>query len=44
MLDYLAVSELAANRFPGFESEVQGAYPLTESDGSNRLYTFVLKD
>jgi ornithine decarboxylase len=44
MLDYLTVFEQAANRFPGFESEVQGVYRRTESDGSIRLYTFVLKD
>ena len=44
MLDYLAVFEQAANRFPGFESEIQGVYRRTESDGSIRLYTFVLKD
>ena len=44
MLDYLSVFEQAANRFPGFESEIQGVYRRTESDGSIRLYTFVLKD
>ena len=30
MLDYLAVFEQAANRFPGFESEIQGVYRRTE--------------
>jgi len=44
MLDYLMVFERAANRFPGFESEVQGVYRRTEADGSVKLYTFVLKD
>ncbi len=44
MLDYLTVFERAANRFPGFESEVQGVYRHTEPDGSIRLYTLVLKD
>jgi arginine/lysine/ornithine decarboxylase len=44
MLDYLLLFERAANRFPGFESEVQGVYRRTEPDGSVRLYTFVLKD
>lgn len=44
MLDYLKVFERAANRFPGFDSEVQGVYRRTEPDGSIRLYTFVLKE
>jgi ornithine decarboxylase len=44
MLDYLTVFERAANRFPGFDSEVQGVYRRTEPDGSMRLYTFVLKE
>jgi ornithine decarboxylase len=42
MLDYLAVFEQAANRFPGFESEIQGVCRRTESDGSIRLHMFVL--
>ena len=44
MIAYLKVFEAAANRFPGFESEVQGVYRRTESDGSVRFYTFVLKE
>jgi len=43
MLDYLMVFERAANRFPGFESEVQGVYRRTEADGSVKLYTLVLE-
>ncbi len=44
MIDYLMVFERAANRFPGFESEVQGVYRRTEADGSIRLYTFVVRE
>jgi ornithine decarboxylase len=44
MLDYLTVFERAANRFPGFDSEVQGVYRRAAPDGSIRLWTFVLKE
>jgi arginine/lysine/ornithine decarboxylase len=41
MLDYLAVFEKIANRFPGLETEIQGLYRETEPDGSIRFYTYV---
>ena len=43
MIDYLLMFERAANRFPGFDCEVQGVYRRTEADGSIRLYTFVVR-
>src|SRR5262249_44735272 len=44
MLDYLKMFETAANLFPGFEVEVQGIYREVESDGSVRLYTYVVRE
>src|SRR6201985_2717076 len=44
MLDYLRMFEKAANLFPGFEVEVQGIYREVESDGSVRLYTYVVRE
>jgi ornithine decarboxylase len=44
MLDYLMLFERMANRFPGFESEVQGVYRRGEPDGSIRFYTLVLNE
>jgi len=41
MLDYLAVFEKIANRFPGLETEIQGLYRETEPDGAIRFYTYV---
>jgi ornithine decarboxylase len=43
MLDYFKTFEEGGNRFPGFENELQGIYRKTESDGSVRLYTYVLR-
>jgi ornithine decarboxylase len=43
MLDYLKVFERSANRFPGFEVEIQGIYRQTEPDGSIRFYTYVVR-
>lgn len=42
MLDYFRMFEEGGNRFPGFENEIQGIYRKTESDGSTRLYTYVV--
>ncbi|MFT4064099.1 ornithine decarboxylase [Paraburkholderia sp.] len=42
MLDYFRMFEDGGNRFPGFENEIQGIYRNTESDGSTRLYTYVV--
>ncbi len=44
MLDYLLVFERASNRFPGFESEVQGVYRRRGADGTVKLYTYVLRE
>lgn len=42
-LDYLRTFEEASNRFPGFDSELQGIYRKTDHDGRVRLYTYVVK-
>jgi ornithine decarboxylase len=44
MVEYLKTFELAANRFPGFESEVQGLYRETATDGTMRFYTYVVRE
>jgi ornithine decarboxylase/arginine decarboxylase len=44
MVDYLKAFELACNRFPGFESEVQGLYRETDADGRIRFYTYVVRE
>ena len=44
MLDYLKMFEEAANRFPGFEAEIQGLYRETEPDGRIRFYTYVFRE
>lgn len=45
MLDYFKVFEEAANRFPGFENEIQGLYAVKD-DASNRvtLHTYVVRE
>ena len=43
MVDYLRAFERAANRFPGFETEVQGLHREVQADGSVRFYTYVVK-
>jgi ornithine decarboxylase len=44
MIDYLRVFEQAANAFPGFETEIQGAYRERQADGSVRFYTYVVRE
>lgn len=44
MRDYFRFFEEAANRFPGFENEIQGLYPVTEPSGRIRLYTYVISE
>jgi ornithine decarboxylase/arginine decarboxylase len=44
MIAYLKVFEAAANRFPGFESEVQGLYRETSEDGTIRFHTYVVRE
>ena len=43
MIDYLRAFERAANRFPGFENEVQGVHRETQPDGSVKFYTYVVR-
>ncbi|MBV8191305.1 MAG: amino acid decarboxylase, partial [Alphaproteobacteria bacterium] len=44
MIAYLGVFEAGANRFPGFENEIQGVYRETEPDGRVRFYTYVVAE
>ena len=44
MIDYLKVFEASANRFPGFEVEIQGLYRKKEADGRMRLHTYVVRE
>src|SRR5260370_32901745 len=43
MLDYLEVFERSANRFPGFEAEIQGLFRPIAADGTIRLHTYVMR-
>ena len=42
MIQYLKIFEEAANRFPGFENEVQGLYREVATDGTIRFHTYVV--
>jgi ornithine decarboxylase len=44
MVDYLLTFEEGANRFPGFEAEIQGLYREIEPDGRVRFYTYVVRE
>jgi ornithine decarboxylase len=44
MLDYFRMFEAGGNLFPGFENEIQGIYRKEESDGTVRLYTYVVNE
>lgn len=44
MLDYLKTFQAGANRFPGFDNEIQGLYRETEADGTVRFYTYVARE
>ncbi|WP_159999297.1 Orn/Lys/Arg decarboxylase N-terminal domain-containing protein [Roseomonas sp. 18066] len=44
MVDYLKAFEAACNRFPGFESEVQGLYRETDAEGRIRFHTYVVRE
>ncbi|MGA7192062.1 MAG: Orn/Lys/Arg decarboxylase N-terminal domain-containing protein [Anaerolineales bacterium] len=44
MLDYFRMIEEGGNLFPGFENEIQGIYRREESDGTVRLYTYVVNE
>lgn len=44
MRDYLVMFEEAANRFPGFENEIQGVYREIDTSGRIRLFTYVVRE
>ncbi len=44
MVDYLRAFERAANRFPGFDTEIQGLYRETDDKGGVRFYTYVIRE
>ena len=44
MIQYLKVFEQSANKFPGFEAEIQGVYRETDERGAIRLYTYVVRE
>jgi len=44
MIEYLKAFEAASNRFPGFESEVQGLFRETMGDGTMRFHTYVARE
>lgn len=44
MLDYLKTFQDGANRFPGFDNEIQGLYRETDADGSVRFFTYVVRE
>jgi ornithine decarboxylase len=43
-IDYFKMFEVTNTRFPGFENEIQGAYPETQEDGSVKYFTYVVKE
>ena len=44
MLDYLTMFERAANKFPGFDSEIQGIYREIATDGAISFHTYVVQE
>ena len=44
MIAYLKAFEMAANLFPGFESEIQGIYREVDSAGKIRFHTYVVRE
>ncbi len=44
MIDYLKMFETCFNTFPGFEVEIQGVYRKVDTNGSIRLYTYVVSE
>lgn len=44
IMDYFKLFEVTNPSFPGFDNEIQGAYLETEDDGSEKYYTYVLKE
>jgi ornithine decarboxylase/arginine decarboxylase len=44
MIDYLLAFQNGANKFPGFESEIQGIYREIDNAGKVVFYTYVVKE
>ena len=44
MIDYLKVFQESANRFPGFDNEIQGLYRETDAKGVIRYFTYVVRE
>jgi ornithine decarboxylase len=44
MLDYLIMFEEAANKFPGFDSEIQGIFREAAPDGTISFHTYVVQE
>ncbi len=44
MIAYLKAFEGVANRFPGFETEIQGLFREQQVDGTVRLFTYVVRE
>jgi len=44
MIAYLKAFERAANRFPGFENEIQGLYREVDAAGTIRFHTYVVRE
>jgi ornithine decarboxylase len=44
MLDYLIMFEEAANKFPGFDSEIQGIFREVAADGAISFHTYVVQE
>ena len=44
MIDYLKAFEQIANRFPGFDTEIQGLYREADENGVVRIYTYVIRE
>jgi ornithine decarboxylase len=44
MIEYLKMFQEGANRFPGFDNEIQGLYRETGEDGRIRFYTYVVRE
>jgi len=44
MLDYFMMFQQGGNQFPGFENEIQGVYREPQTDGTIRLFTYVVRE
>ena len=41
---YFEMFEITAEKFPGFENEIQGMYLEENDDGTKTYYTYVVKE